>query len=253
MDKYLKKINFKERVNTQFTEQSKKNVLEKINKIEQKRNNKKHYFQDVFTVVFSIGVIILGFTFFYNNLESANENAPEPQNEFNLPNNKESIEVLGTDDEDKESEKVKVGGYFKQHWDAIALKKWNPKTNSYTHYDYSDSNYNLFITHLSAAMITDNGLLVFYDEINEELYKKYLDSILFYLNKIEPTEEKINEFQKAIQLTEQAINNNVKKGDPILDELHLIIHELDEYYNAEPFTDGFTDEFGNLWPTLIKD
>lgn len=253
LDKYLKKINFKEKVNTSFTEQSKKNVLEKINKIEQKHNNKKHYFQDVFTVVFSIGVIIFGFTFFYNNLESSNEKAAEPQNEFNLPNNKESIEVLGTEDEDKESQKLKVGGYYKQRWDALDLKKWDSKTNTISQYDYSDPNYNLFLAHLSAAMITDNGLLVWLEEIDEELYKEYLNSILVFLNKIEPSEEKINEFQKAVQLAEQAINNNVKKGDSILDELHLILHDLDEYYNAEPFIDGYTDEFGNLWPTLIKD
>ena len=61
------------------------------------------------------------------------------------------------------------------------------------------------------------------------------------MNKIELGEagkEKLDQFNKVNQLVEQAIKNKVEQGDPILDEIHLILHELDEYYNVKPFIDG---------------
>ena len=82
LDKHLKEINFKEKINTSFTKESKRRVLEKIKKIEQKRNKKQHHFQHALTIAFSVGLMIFGFTFISNNIESSKENAGELQNKL---------------------------------------------------------------------------------------------------------------------------------------------------------------------------
>ncbi|ALC85264.1 hypothetical protein AM499_05115 [Bacillus sp. FJAT-22090] len=249
MGKYLKEFNFDEKIKTYFTEENKQRVLEKINEIEKKRNKKPYYFQNALTLAFTIGLIILGFTLISNNLEGTKENAGElnkTENEFiQNQNNDESNEVLGTvdDDEEKKKEKLKVGAHLELRSPETNLT-WNKETKEYEKYDYTDSNYNLYVAHLRAALITDNALYTRYPSMDYTTYQKYLGSILFYLNEIEPDEEKIEELKMAIKLSEQAIETNAQKGDPILDELHLILHELDEYFNLYPFVDHITNEDG---------
>lgn len=248
LDKYLKEINFDEKIVTSFTEKNKQSVLEKIKEIEKKRNKKQYYFQHALTLTFTAGLIIFGFIFISNNIDSTKENAGEPNvtgNGFNQnQNDKEPIEILGTENNDKKKkEKLKVGVY-REYWNPELNLVRDSKTKEYYPYDYSDSNYNLYVAHLRAALITDNALFMRYRSMDYTTFKRYLDSILFYLNEIEPDGEKIDELQMAIQLAKQAIENNVEKGDPILDELHMILHELDEYFNSNPFVDHITNEHG---------
>jgi len=251
LDKHLKEFNFDEKINTTFTEENKQSVLGKINDIEKKRNKKHNYFSNGLTLAFSVGLIILGFTFVSNNIEGTKENASDPNNTENElilnQNGEEPMEVLTTEDDDKEKEELEVGAYFDDFWNPESLSKRNSKTGIYEHYDYSDSNYNLYVAHLRAALITDNALFLSQEMMDYSNYKRYLNSILFFLNEIEPGGEKIDEFQMAIQLAEQAIENDVEKGDPILDELHMILHELDEYYNAEALQDHVTSESGIIF------
>jgi len=250
LDKHLKEFNFDENINTTFTEENKQSVLEKINEIEKKRKKKQSYFANGLTLAFSAGLIILGYTFVSNNIEGTKENASDPNNTENElilnQNGKETNEVLASedDDDDKKKEELEVGAYFDEFWNPESLSKRNSKTGIYEHYDYSDSNYNLYVAHLRAALITDNAIFLSREMMDYSNYKRYLDSILFFLHEIEPGGEKIDEYQMAIQLAEQAIENDVEKGDPILDELHMILHELDEYYNAEALQDHVTSQFG---------
>src|SRR5690625_119021 len=55
--------------------------------------------------------------------------------------------------------------------------------------------------------------------------------------------DKEDALQRAIDLTDQAIEENVEKGDPILDEIHQIVHELLEYFNGKA-EDIKVDEIG---------
>lgn len=151
-------------------------------------------------------------------------------------NREEPTEIIATEDNEKEKEELEVGAYFDYFWSPESL-------DTHDDYDYSDSNYNLYVAHLRAALITDNAIFL-PGRMDYFTYRRYLDSILFYLNEIVPGKEKIEEFQMAVQLAEQAIDNEVEKGDPILDDLHMILHELDEYYNAEAFQDHITTENG---------
>lgn len=240
LDKHLKEFNFEEKINSTFTEENKQNVLGKINEIEKKRNRKQRYFANGLTSAFSVGLLILGFNFVSNNIGGTKENAAESNNtESELilnPNGEEPTEVIATEDDEKEKEELEVGAYFNYFWSPESL-------NTHENYDYSDSNYNLYVAHLRAALITDNAIFL-PGRMDYSTYKRYLDSILFYLNEIVPGSEKIKEFQMAVQLAEQAIDNEVEKGDPILDDLHMVLHELDEYYNAEAFQDHITTENG---------
>ncbi|MFJ5771693.1 polyphosphate kinase [Psychrobacillus sp. NPDC093180] len=248
MDKYLKELNFEEKINTSFTEENKQSVLIKINEIEKTGKPKQYYFQHVLTLAFTAGLVIFGYTFISNNIEGINENAGEPniiekgltQNQ----NEEESIEILGMEeDEDKKKEKLKAGVY-RPNGNPESDLIWDHEKRESIPYDYSNSNYNLYVAHLRAAMITDNGLYIRHRTMPNTTFIRYLESILFYLNEIEPGEEKNDELQMAIQLAEQALNNNVEKGDPTLDELHMILHELDEYFNKNPFEDSVETEFG---------
>lgn len=239
LDKHLKEFNFEEKINTTFTEENKKRVLGKIDEIEKKRKKKNSYFANGLTLAFSVGLLIFGFNFVSNNIEGTKENAADSNTESELilnQNGEEPTEVIATEDDEKEKEELEVGAYFDYFW-------YPEKLNTHEDYDYSDSNYNLYVAHLRAALITDNAIFL-PGRMDYSTYKRYLDSILFYLNEIVPGEEKIEEFQMAVQLAEQAIDNEVEKGDPILDDLHMILHELDEYYNAEAFQDHITSENG---------
>ncbi|MEK3995391.1 polyphosphate kinase [Psychrobacillus sp. FSL K6-2365] len=231
MDKHLKEFNFEENINSTFTEENKQNVLGKINEIEKKSNKKHSIFANGLTLAFSVGLLIFGFNFVSNNIEGTKEN------ELILNQNREEpTEIIATEDNEKEKEELEVGAYFDYFWSPESL-------DTHDDYDYSDSNYNLYVAHLRAALITDNAIFL-PGRMDYFTYRRYLDSILFYLNEIVPGKEKIEEFQMAVQLAEQAIDNEVEKGDPILDDLHMILHELDEYYNAEAFQDHITTENG---------
>lgn len=231
LDKHLKEFNFEENINSTFTEENKQNVLGKINEIEKKRNKKHSIFANGLTLAFSVGLLIFGFNFVSNNIEGTKEN------ELILnQNGEEPTEIIATEDDEKEKEELEVGAYFDYFWSPESL-------DTHEDYDYSDSNYNLYVAHLRAALITDNAIFL-PGRMDYFTYRRYLDSILFYLNEIVPGKEKIEEFQMAVQLAEQAIDNEVEKGDPILDDLHMILHELDEYYNAEAFQDHITTENG---------
>ncbi|MEK5209683.1 polyphosphate kinase [Psychrobacillus sp. FSL H8-0510] len=240
MDKHLKEFNFEENINSTFTEENKQNVLGKINDIEKKRNKKQSLFANGLTLAFSVGLLIFGFNFVSNNIEGTKENVAESndtENELILnQNGEEPTQTIATEDDEKEKEELEVGAYFDYFWSPESL-------DTHEDYDYSDSNYNLYIAHLRAALITDNAIFLT-GRMDYSTYKRYLDSILFYLNEIVPGEEKIEEFQMAVKLAEQAIDNEVEKGDPILDDLHMVLHELDEYYNAEAFQDHITNENG---------
>ncbi|MGJ9458504.1 hypothetical protein [Oceanobacillus sp. CF4.6] len=56
--------------------------------------------------------------------------------------------------------------------------------------------------------------------------------------------EKAEDIQQAIDLTNQALADGADLGDPILDELHAIIHELDEYFNVDKLEEEKVDKFG---------
>lgn len=116
-------------------------------------------------------------------------------------------------------------------------------------YDYSDPNYNLYASHLKAAVITQNAIYMagsLHGEVDHPTFIEYLESIILFLDNIEPGEDKLQEFIKAKQIAEQALEQEVSRWDPILDELHEVLHELDEYYNVKPFIDVRTSHDGMI-------
>ena len=239
-------MDFENKVKVSFTKENKQDVLNKIKQIEEKQS-KKHHSRNTFTLafslVFSLGIIIIGFMFISNNSKDFKNFDTEPNYNVTLVQ-PENHSIDGEESEDKEIRELIVGGHYVYYWDPVSLNSLNASTNTTYYYDYTDSNFNLFLAHLRAATITDNALLLasrFKDGIDDTTYQTYLEGIQFFLNKIELGEagkEKLDQFNKVNQLVEQAIKNKVEQGDPILDEIHLILHELDEYYNVQPFIDG---------------
>lgn len=59
MDKHLKELNFEEKIKTSFTEDNKRMIMNEIHKVEQNRITKPHYFQNILTVVLTVGVLFL--------------------------------------------------------------------------------------------------------------------------------------------------------------------------------------------------
>jgi hypothetical protein len=95
------------------------------------------------------------------------------------------------------------------------------------------SNSKLFMAHLIIASIThnttfDNGG----EPFTQEQLKDSLNQVKLNLSEIKYDGEKKNKLQRAIVLTDQAIEENVGKGDPILDDIHQIVHELLEHFNG---------------------
>lgn len=249
MDKHLKELNFEKNIKTSFTEKDKKMILNEIHKVEQNRITKPHYFQNVLTVVLTVGVLFFGIIFF-NNHEGTKENTGETnQTENHLGKNQNNEGSLAVSDNDKEQENekkvLKVGRKF-TFWDPERFNKYDYKTETYTYYDFSDSNYNLYAAHLKAAVITDNAIYMSANELEPSIYVQYLESIIFLLENIEhgEDEEKIEEFKKAEQLAKLALKQGVSDWEPTLEELHEMLHELDEYYNVHPFKDGITGSNG---------
>lgn len=252
MNKHIKKMDFENKVNVSFTKENKQDVLNKIKQIEEKRSKKhrlRNNFTLAFSLAFSLGIIVIGLMFISNTSENSSNFDTEPNHNVTL-NQPENPPIDDIESEDKEIRELIVDGHYVYYWDPESLTTLNASTNTYYYYDYTDSNFNLFLAHLRAAIITDNAFLWgerFKDGVDDTDYQTYLESIRFFLNKIklgEAGKEKLDEFNKVHQLVEQAIENKVEKGDPILDEIHHILHELDEYYNAEPFIDGETDPYG---------
>lgn len=252
MDKHLKELDFEKNIKTKFTEKNKENVLNRIHQGDQNPSikPKRHYFQNALTIVFAVGLLFLSFTLI--SYDGSKEQAGEMHDLNKNSNNQDTVtgmEAGKGEDENKARRKLVVGGEFIL-WDPETLKYYDYKTDTYTDYDYLDSNYNLYVAHLRAALITDNAIFMSYKTINHTLFKRYLDSILFFLNIVDYGEERADEFKLAIQLIEKAIQQNVEKGDPILDEIHMLLHELDEYYNAEPVRDHHTTQNGLKFPEV---
>lgn len=255
MDKHLKELNLEDKINITFTEGNKMNVLNKISKIdEKKQNKKKQFFQKGLALTFASCLVAFAFAFVLYSQEDRNdslENAQGIENEKMMNQNGDEPSLVLEEDKEEENDnknELKVGADY-EFWNPETGKKWDSKTKTYIHYDYSDPNYNLYVAHLRAALITDNAFYMGHRMMDNDSFTRYLDSILFYLNKIKPTEEKMIEFQAVVDLAEQAINENVEKGDPILDELHSKLHDLDEYYNVKPFLDDITSQDGVLFET----
>ncbi|WP_339195874.1 polyphosphate kinase [Solibacillus sp. FSL R5-0449] len=250
MDKHLKELNYEKNLKTSFTKENKRMVLDKIHKVEQNRKTKPHYFQNALAVVLTGAVLFLGITFISNN-DVVLENASETnQSENQLGNNQNDEGSIAVPDNDKEQEKKElvVGGKYSL-WDAETLSKRDPDTDKVIYYDYSDPNYNLFAAHLKAAVITQNSIYMaggIHGEVDHPTFIEYLESIILFLDNIKPGEDKLLEFKKAKQIAEQALEQEVSRWDPILDELHEVLHELDEYYNVNPFIDGRTSHDGMI-------
>lgn len=262
MNKHLKEIDFENKVNVSFTKENKQDTINKIKQIEEKRR-KKHHLRNTFTLAFSLafslGIIVIGLVFISNKSKDSKDLNTEPNHTvtLNQPDEDHPIDVV--EFEDKEIRELIVGGHYSYYWDPETLSEWDSRTHTLHYYDYTDSNYNLFVAHLRAATITDNAFLWgerFKDGLDDTDYQTYLESIQLFLNRIELAgagKEKLDEFNRVDQLVEQAIKNRVEQGDPILDEIHHILHELDEYYNAKPFIDGKTDPYGWYFEFSEKD
>ena len=96
------------------------------------------------------------------------------------------------------------------------------------------SNSKLHLAHLSIAVITYNT--TFNNDgrpLNQEDFEDLLNRVKENLDGIIYDGDKEDELQKAIDLTDQAIEQNTGKGDPILDDIHQIVHGLLEYFNGK--------------------
>lgn len=257
MDNQLKELDFEKKINVTFTEENKRNVLNKIQKVEQKKMSKPHYLQNALTFTFTIGLIFFGYTMFANNDVQESAEYSTQLNNQTPPNSGDSKAVI-TSEGDKESKQLKVGGEY-DSWNAITFARVDPETNIRVEYDFSDPNYNLFAAHLKAAAITENAIFMGAVRGNEipthTIYINYLNEILLLLDNIEPSEENIEELTQAKQITQRVLDEEISKRDPILDELHMILHELDEYYNVKPFIDNgmTTDGHQVLIPDETED
>lgn len=247
MDKHLKELNFEKKIKTSFTEDNKRMIMNEIHKVEQNRITKPHYFQNVLTVVLTVGVLFFGFI--YVNSEGFKEKAGETNHlgsQQGKNQNDEGSIAIPDNDKEQEKKELVVGGKYSL-WDAETLSKRDPETDKVIYYDYSDPNYNLFAAHLKAAVITQNSIYMaggIHGEVDHRTFIEYLESIILFLDNIKPGEDKLLEFKKAKQIAEQALEQEVSRWDPILDELHEVLHELDEYYNVKPFIDGRTSHDG---------
>ncbi|MEK4385802.1 polyphosphate kinase [Solibacillus sp. FSL W7-1464] len=248
MDKQLKELDFEKKINVTFTEENKRNVLNKIQKVEQKKIYKPHYLQNALTFTFTIGLIFFGYTMFANNdVQESAEDSTQLNNQT-PPNSGDSNAVI-TSEVDKEHKQLKVGAKY-SYWDPITFTRVDTETNKRVEYDFSDPNYNLFAAHLKAAAITENTIFMGAVRGNEipthTMYINYLNEILLLLGNIEPSEENIEELTQAKQIAQRVLDEEISKWDPILDELHMILHDLDEYYNVKPFKDNVMTEDGHL-------
>ncbi|ATP40868.1 polyphosphate kinase [Solibacillus sp. R5-41] len=246
MDKQLKELDFEKKINVTFTEENKRNVLNKIQKVEQKKMSKPHYLQNALTFTFTIGLIFFGYTMFANNdVQESAEDSTQLNNQT-PPNSGDSNAVI-TSEVDKEHKQLKVSAKY-SYWDPITFTRVDTETNKRVEYDFSDPNYNLFAAHLKAAAITENTIFMGAVRGNEipthTIYIKYLNEILLLLGNIEPSQENLEELTQAKQITQRVLDEEISKRDPILDELHMILHDLDEYYNVKPFKDNVMTQDG---------
>jgi len=93
------------------------------------------------------------------------------------------------------------------------------------------SNYYLHLAHIDAAAITYNTTFGNGGApLGKEQFKTSLEGIKENLSAIKVTGEKKKDVQKAIYLTNEAIEAGAGKDDLILDDIHNVIHDLYEYY-----------------------
>lgn len=182
-----------------------------------------------------------------NDVQESAEDSTQLNNQT-PPNSGDSNAVI-TSEVDKEHKQLKVGAKY-SYWDPITFTRVDTETNKRVEYDFSDPNYNLFAAHLKAAAITENTIFMGAVRGNEipthTMYINYLNEILLLLGNIEPSEENIEELTQAKQIAQRVLDEEISKWDPILDELHMILHDLDEYYNVKPFKDNVMTEDGHL-------
>lgn len=96
------------------------------------------------------------------------------------------------------------------------------------------TNDNLRLAHNEIAVITNRASFNNGGEpINQDLLQDHLYGVKGLLTAIQYDGEKKDELQKAIDLTNLAIDQNAGKGDPILDDIHQIVHDLLEYFDGE--------------------
>src|SRR5690606_5149528 len=96
--------------------------------------------------------------------------------------------------------------------------------------------------HSLSAIITGNFYPFFGEEppATVEEIQPYLESILNHLNAITYDEENEERIRLAIDLTSSALEIKAEPGDPLYEEIHAVLHELDEYYNQNPYLDDVT-------------
>lgn len=109
--------------------------------------------------------------------------------------------------------------------------------NTYPKYE---SNFNLYFAHLNASVFVDKSKVNNGGKpLSAEDYKSILNEMKKNLSEIkyDNNGEKKAELDKAIKLVNQAIQSKAKKGDPIFNEIHQTIHDLDVYFNTTHFVD----------------
>ncbi|WP_067730777.1 hypothetical protein [Oceanobacillus damuensis] len=113
---------------------------------------------------------------------------------------------------------------------------------------FYQSNYLLRAAHTGASIITLNinfnngGLAVDKESIQETL--EHIEERLTLITEYSSGHKKADDIQRAIDLTNQALADGADLGDPILDEIHEIIHELDEYFNVDRLEEEKVDKYG---------
>lgn len=108
------------------------------------------------------------------------------------------------------------------------------------------SNSYLYAAHIGSAAITHNT--TFNNDgkpLGESDIKSLLEGIKSDLERIEYNEEREENIQKALHLTNKALEKNVELDDEIFKEIHSIIHDLDFKYNKNTSLDDIkVDETG---------
>ncbi|WP_096271856.1 hypothetical protein [Paucisalibacillus globulus] len=253
MDKQLRNLNFDDKIQTVFSDEGRQNVVKRIKKLEKKPRLKLYIPKFVSTLVVT-GVLFLGIVLISNEYNSPREtntgsHASESINESNsedgshysldVDNNKDPDEIINGIIDEFSKDQLKVDAYVDR------------QDSTYNPYNYS-----LYMAHLDSAVMTGN---YFYHSAFEgppntiEEIQLYLESILEHLNMIVYEEESEERIKEVIELTNHAIERKANLDDPIYDEIHDILHQLDEYYNMNPFIDDITTEGGAVVPEKIRD
>ncbi|MCC2248891.1 hypothetical protein JUJ52_02825 [Virgibacillus sp. AGTR] len=224
MNKRLENLNtdIENKIPTSFTGVDKHEILERIRngKSNPHRNRMYHLFPKIITAAIVAALIFIGIgitsgdkTNFLNN-GGVNSGGPI-QSHKEYVDEQQKKEKLSSDEAE---EYLTVGG------------KANPA-------EYS-SNFHLYMAHLASAGLTNNTSVDNKGEpLGKEEVKSILESINESLSKIKYEGEKEEQLQEVIKLTNQAIKEDVIIGNKKLNDIHNILHELDNYFNENPFQD----------------